>query len=74
MGRSYYENPVKHVVSVRLTDAEMEAVGDIARSLGVNVSTLLRQSLNLIAEEAKGDGKVRLGRLVSRNPFLAEPR
>lgn len=56
MGRPSSLNSSKFIVSVRVNAEERQILDDIAVGLGVNISTLLRKSLNLIAEEVKGPG------------------
>lgn len=44
------ENPVKHVVSFRVNDGEKELLEEIARESGMNISTLIRETLFLVEE------------------------
>lgn len=53
MGRTCEGSPVKHIISVRVNDEEMKLLQQLALEQGINISTLLRQSLPLVVEEAK---------------------
>lgn len=47
MGRSV-GTPKKHIVSCRIDQREMDALQTIANKSGVSISTLLRNSLDLL--------------------------
>lgn len=68
MGRCA-DDPVKHVISFRVTDMEKEALEDLAQVLGVNVSTFLRQKLNLLVEEANDGYEIQLKKPLQGGPF-----
>jgi len=69
MGKSFRNNTGKHVVSVRITDIEKKLLEDLARGLGVNTSSLLRKSLNLILEESWGNREIQFQSLIPDAPF-----
>lgn len=45
--------PARHIVSVRVTDKEMTLLHELANRRGVNISTLLRQSLTEVLAAAQ---------------------
>jgi hypothetical protein len=47
----YSEDPVKHVVSFRVTTEEKDLLEELVKATGVNVSTLLRRWLYLLEEK-----------------------
>jgi uncharacterized protein (DUF1778 family) len=49
MGKTV-ENPKKYIISCRVNDEEMQILQDLARKSGTNISDLMRQSLNILAE------------------------
>jgi len=51
MGKSV-ENPKKYIISCRVSDNELLALQAVARKSGVNISTLLRESLKLKDHQA----------------------
>ncbi len=51
MGKSV-ENPKRYIISCRVSDQEMEALQDLARQSGTNISNFLRRSLNLTGERS----------------------
>lgn len=61
------EEPVTQVVSFRVTDEEKEFLLELARRLGVNVSTLVRESLNLETKELQGGGQMAGGAPCARD-------
>jgi len=70
MGRTCIGSPAKHIVSTRVNEEEMQLLQRLADEQGINISTLLRQSLNLTLEEALSNAQVTLdeapeGRLFS---------
>ncbi|SHI95536.1 hypothetical protein SAMN02745165_01242 [Malonomonas rubra DSM 5091] len=70
MGRTCIGSPAKHIVSTRINEEEMQLLQQLADQQDVNISTLLRQSLNLIVEDALSKSQVTLedapeGRLFS---------
>lgn len=52
------KNAVKHIVSFRVNDLEREVLEELASEFDMNISTLLRKSLELL-EKAYMDGEVR---------------
>ncbi|MGE4544618.1 MAG: ribbon-helix-helix protein, CopG family [Pedobacter sp.] len=48
MGKSV-ENPKKNIISCRVNDREMEALQDLAKKAGTNISDLVRQSIMSLA-------------------------
>lgn len=60
MGRSASKSPVNHIVSVRVSESEYEKLKETAKQLGVNLSTLLRKSLQLEAFSGKSDLRERV--------------
>ena len=49
MGKTV-ENPKKFIVSCRVDDRELEVLQHLADQAGVNLSTLLRRSLDILQE------------------------
>jgi hypothetical protein len=47
--------PKKHVLSFRITEKKWQRLQTAAEKTGCDVSTLLRQSLNLIVQETHAD-------------------
>jgi len=50
MGKSV-ENPKKFIISCRVNDDELQTLQEMAKAAGTNISTLLRQSLNLLEQD-----------------------
>jgi len=50
MGKSV-ENPKKFIISCRVNDDELQTLQELAKAAGTNISTLLRQSLNLLEQD-----------------------
>lgn len=50
----YSDDPLKHVVSFRITDSEKSALEQLAGFHGVKVSTLLREAVYLLEENVNG--------------------
>ena len=48
------KNPVKHVISFRVTEHEKELLNDMAEESGVNISILLRERLHLVSGHVPG--------------------
>jgi len=44
----YSIDPVKHVISFRVTEVEKELLQDLVTATGMNISTLLRKAISLI--------------------------
>lgn len=49
MGKSV-QNPKKNIISCRVNDREMQALQDLARKAGTNISDLVRQSIMTLAQ------------------------
>jgi len=49
MGKSV-ENPKRFIISCRVNDDELQVLQEMAKAAGTNISTLLRQSLNLLEQ------------------------
>lgn len=49
MGKSV-ENPKKNIISCRVNDREMQALQDLAKKAGTNISDLVRQSIMSLAQ------------------------
>lgn len=65
---NYSEDPVKHVISFRVSDDERDCLYQVSKSLGVNISILMRESLALLAQEHKEGNWLPL-----TNDLAAEP-
>lgn len=50
MGKTV-ENPKKFIISCRVDDKEMEVLQTMAEKAGVNISTLLRRSLDVLQDD-----------------------
>jgi len=46
----YTDDPVKYVISFRVTADEKEILEELSSAMGMNLSTLLRKTLNLLEE------------------------
>lgn len=46
------ENPKKYIISCRINDDEMQVLQDLAKRADTSISTLLRQSLDLLQQNA----------------------
>lgn len=55
MGKTV-ENPKKFIISCRVDDKEMEVLQTMAHKAGVNISTLLRRSLDVLQDDLGLDG------------------
>jgi DNA-binding MarR family transcriptional regulator len=55
---SYSEDPVKHVISFRVNDHEKECLYEVARSLGINISILLRESVTLLTQVRDSQSRI----------------
>jgi hypothetical protein len=49
MGKSV-QNPKKNIISCRVNDREMQALQDLAKKAGTNISDLVRQSIMSLAQ------------------------
>jgi len=49
------ENPKKHVLSFRVSDAEWKQLKKVTRKSGADISTLLRQGLLAVLQEPHPD-------------------
>lgn len=50
MGKTV-ENPKKYIISCRINDDEMQVLQQLARRADTSISTLLRQSLDLLQQD-----------------------
>lgn len=50
MGKTV-ESPKKFIISCRVDDREMEVLQGMAQKAGVNISTLLRRSLDVLQDD-----------------------
>lgn len=50
MGKTV-ENPKKFIISCRVDDRELEVLQEMAQKSGVNISTLLRRSLDILQDD-----------------------
>lgn len=73
MGTRAESDRGRHIVSVRLTAEEMKVIRTLSRGLDVNVSTLLRQSLNILADELANRSRSEWQGAVRKGPFSYEP-
>lgn len=73
MGRRAIGEPVRHIISVRVSDDEYALLQELADGMGINISTLLRQSLNLIAEEAQASSRFSSTSKLPQRPFAILP-
>lgn len=47
----YADDPVKHIVSFRITEEEKELLEELSVATGMNISTLLRKSVGLLEDK-----------------------
>ena len=52
-GRPVSDNPRKHNLIVRMTDADREALAQAAQKLGMKKSDLVRQGIEIMLQKAK---------------------
>lgn len=55
MGKTV-ESPKKFIISCRVDDREMELLQSMAQKAGVNISTLLRRSIDVLQEDLGSEG------------------
>jgi len=46
----YSVDPVRHVISFRVTEDEKELLQELVSATGMNISTLLRKSISLLED------------------------
>ena len=52
---NFKENPRHHILSIRVSDAELERLEELARTTQTNIAELMREALRNIARPAKKD-------------------
>jgi len=60
------DDPLVHVISFRVTDAEKSALEKLASFHGVKVSTLMRETVYLLEEVDSGANEQLFGRAITK--------
>lgn len=57
MGKTV-ENPKKYIISCRINDEEMQVLQDLSKEHGTSISTLLRQTLQMLGQGSYHDTRL----------------